>query len=203
MKTVLEQATIRNVHERLKDKEWFNLLYTTSSRLNDGYYPQYLVDVILQKYDEYYTVYDAYAFLLTWSELCVGDIVCAQIYIDESPHRDCHIQENNDVLKRLTPPFYGEFWGGLADCDGRFGWASPIYLNSVNAERPISETTVSVADLPLEVGTTAAWNTWSHIVESQGVARWPYDANYIYVLYRRNFGVLRNHIFNDEVENAA
>jgi hypothetical protein len=80
--------------------------------------------------------------------------------------------------------FKASFYGGAGDFDGVFEWLESICLVTGAIEDGSSETVrIKNGTAPLEVGTTNAERTLTHVASGEGVARWPYDSEYITLLY--------------------
>jgi hypothetical protein len=135
-------------------------------------------NVIVQKWNDEYDVFDAHCFLHMWSKLHRREIVCIPYGLVPPPKGDKNKEFNNGVVSTLQPPFSGEFFGGTGDDDGYISWDVPLDAGGGLTE-PIPPSI-----LPLEVGYTAAWTTIRHCFCATGVARWPYGSNRIYLLIR-------------------
>lgn len=156
-----------------------------------GYYEQGLVDAIGQpgtKYDvtSDYTVTDAFAFLLVYSQLVTGTFRWARICAHATPYGDRAVEENNAGLAQLSPQFYANFVGGAGDHDGDFGWYDHIHLGGcINKNGRLVDgpnVTVKASCVPLEVGTQSFAKTWVMLRQNRGVARWPYGSEDVWLL---------------------
>ena len=154
------------------------------------YYEPELVDAIFQKWDRFpLTIEDAYGFLLVYCDMMIGQIRIARVHVGFRPGADKDVAGNQaKLLAGLQPQFGASFWGGAGDHDGDFAWHDHLHLggyinvNGVLVDGP--EVTVPAGNLALEVGYQEVGKTFSMLREQRGVARWPYDSEDIWVLYR-------------------
>jgi hypothetical protein len=72
------------------------------------------------------------------------------------------------------------FVGGKGDADGTIELSSAMTFAMTGCAHGCCVPTIAVAPagflFPLEVGTTSGPRTWGHLVESRGLARWPYGS---------------------------
>jgi hypothetical protein len=160
------------------------LLLELRDRMQCGDVPD--IESIVQKGEGFdYDVYDAYAFLRVHQILFSGVVARSRIEVGRMPYPDRCIKENNDALRTLPRPFEACFApqrGRGANSDGSFSWTEKISACRTSlVDLPIYRLVdVEPRDVPLEVGTTAASKTWSHLIMG-GVARWPYESKWIYL----------------------
>ena len=75
-------------------------------------------------------------------------------------------------------------WRSVADCDGFVAFPTGVKYRSwePHGNEPLDLDLGAYGNLPLEMGHTDASRTYSHLVESGAVARWPYNHGVLAVL---------------------
>lgn len=101
------------------------------------------------------------------------------VYIGETPYPDKEIEKNNDILKKLNRPFKANFHGGNQGQDGSFSWSQPIHTPIVIGTEIRWVLLDGKITLPLEVGTNSSQKFNMYMLHGPGIARWPYDSDYI------------------------
>lgn len=96
------------------------------------------------------------------------------------PRSDASRAENAELLADLPSPF-GAFvapgQGTSTHGDGRLEWIEPVEVDV-----PSGTVTLAPRSVPLEIGTSQSSRTLLHLLEEQGVARWPYGHDWITIL---------------------
>lgn len=152
-------------------------------QLRNGYWEQWYVNAIFQQWAgrPRPSIYDAHCFSQVHSMLMCGDILTATVDMHEEPYPDCRIEDNDEALSKMSPIFYGRFWGGKSESDGYFGWKKPLVMGQQTPEG-IFRDIIDARRVPLEVGYTRAEITIKHLAEARGLARWPYGSKFIHLL---------------------
>lgn len=158
----------------LDHQEWRDAIYKMLGDMNRGVLPQSLIDVIVQKEDSYYDVYDAFCVVEFFLGMNADRIAFVIIPMERGPFRDAMIEENNEVLAKLPKPFSATFSGGKGDEDGWLCWDE-----SINA---IDGRVLPPGRAPLEVGTTKASRSLAHMRMDRCLARWPYDHSMCHIV---------------------
>lgn len=200
----IAERVIKQVVDELctRDDHWAPLLFKTAKQLREkSYYATWYVDILFQKFGRFPAdIYDAYCFLQVHSMIQCGDLMSVYVDVGKEPEADKNIEYNDGVLKNLSYPFSGTFYGGLGDQDGRLSWLGDIKVNRTNHTTDLTDeeveqcnkqcSHVQVVDFnghadqsaPLEVGYTQAWTTLLHLKRSGSLARWPYGSTKIWLL---------------------
>lgn len=167
--------------------DWFIILGEKIKLIRNNAWPNSLVDCVYQ-YDWHHEpdIYDAYVFtqLHVLMQNYGANIGVFQVPTGCEPLPDKYIQENNEILKCLSPPFTGEFWGGNQDEDGYIRWNKPIYCTRFPANKEaggIQWGLIESMQASLEVGYNSSGKFWYGINEPIPYARWPYGQKYITV----------------------
>ena len=160
------------------------VLVEVTRKLRDGFYDQDYVDAIFQKGWKWgeYDIYDSYGFLAIHAGLTSGDILVAEIEVGAEPVEDKHVEEMNLLLKGVEKagPFSATFWGEKADSDGTLTWTKTIAMERLSDHQFFL---VKPHTAPLEVGSTKAWTTNTHLGGEHWVARWPYHSDSITLFF--------------------
>ena len=183
--TVHTQAIEKIVNEKMRDPEWAHTLADYLNKMSTGFFPDWEVDVICQKWEMFpFSIYDAYAFAAIHSWISLGQIVMARVVVGETPHRDKFVEENNKILQNVGWGFEAEFWGGTQDEDGYFEIKSPILADvvDINNKRIIKKIS---GRFPLEVGYQSSAKSMIYLNGGYGgFARWPYGYDEIWIIKR-------------------
>ncbi|MCP3763675.1 hypothetical protein NLX67_14965 [Domibacillus sp. A3M-37] len=183
----------RNLQSKfLKEPEWFPLMYGYIDKLQNGHYePKYVVDSIFQKsrFNPDIDIVDAYCFAHIWAGIHSEIIITAAIEIGQGPYQDSKVELNNKLLEKIADtdcPGKATFvpqQGASANDDGIFKWNEEMWFAKQNHPKG-TKTLIPLKDgyLPLEVGSTDSFRTFRHIFQGFGVARWPYNSPYLYVM---------------------
>ena len=152
------------------------------SRYNNGEWAQSFVNCIYQysRYDKP-DLYDKFILFQTIQSLegrAVNHYVAFQVDVGECPYPDKAIESNNKVLSKLKQPFEANFVGGTQDSDGVFSWSRPIHVPVLDGS-DVKWLLVDAETVPLEVGYNSSTKFDLYMKSSGGIARWPYDSNYI------------------------
>ena len=131
--------------------------------------------------------------MFTHVDVCRGDILRTKVRAASDPSGDRFREENARALADLPHPFtayVSESQHG-GDCDGWLEWSEPVEASVCTEETFVDVsgrsgnvqviTTVEPMRVPLEIGSTLPSRTRLHMVESHGVARWPYGHDWVYV----------------------
>jgi hypothetical protein len=104
------------------------------------------------------------------------------------PERDREREANQAMLASLPHPFTAEvdLHQHGADCDGNLSWSEPVFIaqatpppgyrEKATPKYVCRDVVVRPGTVPLEVGSTTPSRTLMHLIESGGVARWPYGS---------------------------
>src|ERR1035441_2899488 len=176
----------KEVDEAVEKPEERSFFYEVLAKLKAGYYDQEWVDVVLQKWDRFcYDIYDAAAFAKVWYALLDGEILHVKVGVGACPAPNDQTDENISRLAQLPAPFGTSMLFGLADQDGFLFWRKPIRLaKSKSAEIVDYIELPAGGGAPIEVGYTQSSRTLMHLAEYGCIARWPYDQDYIILLWR-------------------
>lgn len=201
MPSMYETENRRHVDDRLTDPEFARTCADYLKRLRGGFYRHGetgggLADAFLQKWDRSpLDLYDAWPFGQLWGMLQTGKLCYGMARVPGlTPVADALVEEMNRRLEFISPPFKAEFWGELADSDGKVvSEAEDIRLGQLirprgepNGPETAVEVTIPAGTVfPLEVGTnSAAKALW--VLNSQGLlARWPYESEWVYLFAKR------------------
>ncbi len=132
---------------------------------------------------------ELYAHILALAQR--GHIKIAKLSAGETPHANMEAAENNSVLERLCGFMkndYGvqlraEFLGPPQGEDGFISFDKPLEAQYFNVEVGKWQTaSIRPQRLSLEVGTVNAKTTFTRLVRSQGIARWPYGHKTVTIL---------------------
>lgn len=131
-----------------------------------------------------YNLYDAANFAEIWTAMGEKQVIGCPISIGDTPCSDKAIKENNKILTSLHSPFYGKFYGGAADDDGKLYWDVPIEIASfIHGDGPDNVLlSPRRSGAPLEVGTTESHVTFWHLMHERILARWPYGSKIVWLL---------------------
>jgi len=168
----------------LVQPHWETILRQYLLRLKSGYWSQSYIDSIFQIGRGSLDLCVAFCFANLHSWIGIGKILLADIALGTKPVQDKEVAENNKRLVNLPYPFSGRFWGGTDDCDGYIKWSEPIEFGQIDCTGREIAATISPRSLPLEVGYTKPDTTLYHIIRENGLARWPYESEYIHLFVR-------------------
>lgn len=190
--TTIHEKTLKDLVNRrmAEDQEWCSVLSQALQRLEEGFYVQEEVDVILQQWPGHsYDIYDAYAVLQVRAAIRGGQIGTAKVKLGATPRADSEVAYHNRILADSPDAiFSGHFYGGLADQDGEFAWKRSIDLTvqsydaATNALLEATCVPIDARSVPLEVGYTKGSRTLLHLVHEPGLARWPYESASLHIL---------------------
>ena len=173
-------STVRNVFT--DNPEWVPILAEYQIRINTGFYDAWYLDAVVQRPDgTIYDIFDAYCFAQIHTMVMGGDVLIGRVDVEAEPLGDKAIGENASLLRNLPSPFWATFTGGLADFDGRLGWNHEIVLGQYDAGGHVVEQAFMPESVRLEVGYTTSSRSLLHVLESGGVARWPYGSPSIHL----------------------
>jgi hypothetical protein len=131
--------------------------------------------------------------MFTHIDNCAGRIARTMVRAASEPSGDRFRDENAAALADLPHPFAACVSPSQhgADCDGWLEWSDPIEAQVCTNEtfagdggrREHVQVMVRIEPdrIPLEIGSTLPSRTRLHLVESGGVARWPYGSDWVYV----------------------
>lgn len=171
----LKEPTGKELRKQLHRirREWLQGLFTLGDVI--GQQPSYL------KWD----IYDAYAFAAVHAMLDDGLVFAVKIEVGSTPTADLKVTENQRRLDEIAEPFSATFLGRAGyDFDGYLNWNEPIKLGHVFQSSLKLITPDQFKCVALEVGFTKPSRTLTHLKTEFGVARWPYNSSYIYLLVR-------------------
>jgi hypothetical protein len=149
-------------------------------------------------------IYDAAAFAKIWFPLLHGEILHLRIPVGSTPLPNKEEEENARRLSSLPKPFDTTMEFGLKSQDGFLFWNRPIKMARSSGDDIVEEIVVEGGrGAPLEVGATEGSRTAMHFVEYGCLARWPYDQDYITVLWRHPNPGPKNVTCDEERSNQA
>lgn len=196
-RTVYDQALRHQLKERMGDLEWVGILVDTLAKLNNGFWGAQYVDFFVQKggwMNREYTLDDAFPFAMLHAALCGGSILVCDLCIGRQPYPDAQVQENlnalTDGLRGLTcpgvpePTFEANIWGGTQGEDGYLKWSPYLEFACLEDGQESQKVWVSECSIPLEIGSQSAVKTYMQILDSGGVARWPYGSDTLRIFYK-------------------
>ena len=166
--------------------QWAHLSARVCARLNDIFYDQRHVDVIMQSPRGMFDLYDAFAFLQVHTLICDGTFLVVDVPVGCEPSRDKSINRNRAILAGLDRRFTAEFRGGFGDSDGFLRWHADLDVINPEADpvRAVRPVRIARSQVPLEVGYTRPSRTLMHLIQEAGVARWPYGRDQIRLILR-------------------
>lgn len=150
---------------------------------------QSFVDCVYQNFGYHKPdLFDKYVLYITHQLLNkeAPEYLAFHIFVGKSPYPDKETEQNNEVLKKLNRPFKAHFHGGNQDEDGSLSWSKPIHAPRVIGSEIRWVLLDEKITLPLEVGTNSSRKFNTYMLHGPGVARWPYDSDYITVFINTN-----------------
>jgi len=182
--STVDKSSMQGIHNQIeKNPSWLPVLARLAKEMSDNKFPLDYLDAIFQSTQDYPDIYVAYCFAMIDAWIQTGKVMTAKVEIGYEPCADKEIEMNNEILQYLPPPFWARFQGIKTSqdrTDGSFGWKEPVEFGQViYSGKEITEM-FSPRQIALEVGTTKADRTFTHIVRG-GVARWPYESFYIWL----------------------
>lgn len=179
-----------------ENPEYASLLYSIKSKIHKGFFKQEYLDIIFQLDNRFgmLKIEDVYYFSKIHADLLLGKIVKMEFEINETPFPNKEIEENNRALKNLPDFVEAEFsptCGATYNDDGYLQINKPIIFEQtlINEKKDAYKKIIKLENIvfPLEVGTTKAETTFSHLyVDGRSLARWPYDSKNVTLLYKIN-----------------
>jgi hypothetical protein len=143
--------------------------------LSNGGFDQDWRDVIYQSPQSRRDALEtAAAFAAIWTGIQLGTVAHLRIKLGTFPLFDHFLSENAAALQKLPPPFCSKVWGNNSEQDGIIEWRAPICLASTPHAHPLRTQEIQPGSAPIEIGSTAASKTLSHLNRCGRVARWPY-----------------------------
>ena len=180
-----------------KQPKTYSAALEFEEKLNAGLYEQWLVNAFAQDFYYDFDVVDAYLWGLFWAELLTGELLFTRINIDHEPGSDKG-KHNEEILTDLeNHPFFdtetdeeirvSATWVNSNDVgDGNFRWKGAVKFNQCEgALNKVKTVEVQNGNVMLEVGYTKSTTTMLHLLESTGLARWPYNSTEIIVFVRQ------------------
>lgn len=153
-------------------------------RLESGFYKQEYVEALFQETTYYpYDIYSAYCFAHINAWIGAGKVLTAKVETRDEPYSDKMVEKNNEILSNLPYPFEAEFTGYKSSQernDGTFQWSEKIQVGQILYKGEEIVKNLSPQMVPLEVGSTRADRTYTHILQG-GLARWPYESSWIWL----------------------
>ena len=186
--TLYRQVMREGVDEWMAEEKYARAACAIRSQILSGTWPEQYIDVFFQKFSRSPMDFvDVHCFAQIHYSMKIGKICSARIETGKYPSYDKDIEYNNGVLSSLFEPFYGKFIGGTGGCDGYIGWKKPLIMSQEIQDGRGGTTglncTIDPDKLPLEVGYTDSTTTLFHLIEGDGLARWPYGSSEIWLLY--------------------
>lgn len=173
-------------------------------KMKSGFYSQQTMDLIFQDNFNSLDMVDAYIFSSVFTDICMGNLLCAYIPVGCTPcgDRDPQIHSMAEKIsrKKLRHVTTGDslsvdfvFWGGNSIGDGLFRWNTPLHAEKLENNSHVGFDTFDPDSAPLEMGTTRTTTTFYHLLTAGKLARWPYGSNVITVM-------LRNKMWSPDVD---
>ena len=188
------QATVKKIFR--KQPEFFSLACEIEEKLNTGFYNPRFVNAFAQDFYYDFDVVDAYLWGQFWAELLTGKLLFTSINIGHEPESDKG-KHNEQILTDLeNHPFFNTetdeeirvsaTWVGSNNIgDGIFKWKGAVKFDQwEGAPNKVKTVEVQNGNVMLEVGFTKSTTTMLHLLESTGLARWPYNSTEISVFVR-------------------
>jgi hypothetical protein len=188
------QATVKKIFR--EQPEFFPIALEIEEKLNTGFYNPRFVNAFAQDFYYDFDVVDAYLWGQFWAELLTGELLFTSIDIGHEPESDKG-KHNEQILTDLKnhPFFHAETdeeirvsatWVGSNNIgDGNFRWKGAVKFNQwEGAPNKVKTVEVQNGNVMLEVGYTKSTTTMLHLLESTGLARWPYNSTEISVFVR-------------------
>jgi hypothetical protein len=133
------------------------------------------------------------AFLAVHAGLMAGKYAHVAVSVGDSPGADADRAGNAAKLRGTHQRFLAELdmHQNGADCDGLFSWDTAIDVNrssGLGLVTPCGTSPVQMGmrvqprGVPLEVGSSKPSRTYLHLIQEDGVARWAYGDDHVYVL---------------------
>ncbi len=162
----------------------YELLHDVRARLRADFYPEEIVSFTVQhSWQHVFTLTDAFCFMRIWATYMTGKLCFFTIPVERGPGSDEDLEENANALKKLSD-FETFVHNVPQDDDGHLEWSFELGCTRValtDGREKRSRIWLAPRRVPLEIGSTLASRTVGHLVESRGVARWPYGSNRIIV----------------------
>ena len=202
-KTTVERFAEKATKKRIKASgAYASHLYMMQDELRERW-PTSLVDCIHQGWEGEGSmpIHHVDAALHTLCEIAEGDIAVFSVPVGRVPFADKCVKQNNDALTDIQADHVqARFWGGTQDEDGCLETTRPVHAQ-VRRDDVVLATLVRPWAFPLEVGTNSAAKFRFALLQSQGIARWPYGQDRITVFTKR-FAGLEDSDFQ-ELQRAA
>jgi hypothetical protein len=167
--------------QAVDNPDFAHALFVGLTRLKKGEFSREIVDVVLQKEDGEYNIYDAYGVGSMYASLQRGEAAVTFLDVPDVPRRDRNRDENDRILKHVRRSFTADFYGGPGDEDGFVDWQDGEIFFTVADEKQ-EALRLKAGTVPLEVGTTEVSRTLLHLVQELGLARWPYGHKVVHVI---------------------
>jgi hypothetical protein len=132
--------------------------------------------------------------------LMSGEVADVLIDVGYTPFPDVERDANAAALTGLPGPFIAHVdkTQTNADQDGWLEWSAPItirrsagvayYPSAVDGATPVTiPQIIPPGRVPLEIGSSPPSRTSLHLIEDRGIARWPYDATWIWLSVSSRF----------------
>lgn len=175
----------------IDDPELAKTIYKIMKNLKRKLYnPQIVIDSIFQCWKRFEVdELDAFFFAKIYAGIITGKIGLIEIEMYKEPRNNNMSYENNNILSSLPYPFSAKFEptnGCGYNDDGSFEWKTKINFEvQFHSKQTRINKTILVEPkiIPLEIGYTKAITTYFHIVNSGGVARYPYNHTKIIIFF--------------------
>lgn len=198
MGTTHEDAAVALFREMMIYKEGAHALHVHYEGLaRDRWTPDY-IDAIGQLHRCRHTQWppeQVASFMMVHHMLMEGEVASVRIGTDGKPGPDKDRVGNQSKLDDLPGPFTAVVdpdQGTSTFGDGTLAWHETIKMEKSLGVPHIDLATDHRApveiisdfppgDVPLEIGTSKPSRTYMHLLNGQGVARWPYGSEYIWL----------------------
>ncbi|MFF1444094.1 hypothetical protein [Streptomyces sp. NPDC058295] len=164
-------------------------------RFKEGDYdPAYVARIgQTQRDPAYWPLEQVAAFVAIHAGLMAGRFAHVEVDVGHSPGPDADRSGNAVKLQEAHPLFHADLdmHQNGADCDGWLSWEEPIAVNKSSGLGLVTGCGTSPVEVimhvdshgvPLEVGSSKASRTYLHLLQEDGVARWAYGDDRIYLL---------------------
>jgi hypothetical protein len=183
--TIAKQSLIRAFQKLcIENSDYAMVASEYYSKILSGYYEN------IEWYGQYFDIAaarmdlsDAWMWAVIHTNSAIGNITYCYVEVGYEPQKDRYVDENNALLNGLPEGFRGEFWGELADSDGRLYWDTPIDAAVTTYNGDKIEKHIEPSFAPLEVGYTKFETTWMHLMSQKCLARWPYGSKDILLMF--------------------
>jgi hypothetical protein len=195
----LHETSARNALQTwMSNPELASVLAEMMQRLSVGEFEDWYTAAICQDFRRTpaaWPMEQVLMFTQMHMDIISGKIGRTELGLWDQPREDSERAANQAALDELPEPFEGyvdpDQYG--AEGDGLLRWTEPIQVevttgqsrqSASGRQAPVTRVVeLEPGQVPLEIGTTMASRTRSHVLQGPGVARWPYGFDRIMVFH--------------------